>query len=820
MTMTRKISRAAQAAAAIALTMPVVAIAQAQTYSFDIPAQDLGSALRKFAQTSRQQVSFSGSLVRGRNNVALRGNHSVDGGLSILLRGTGLTARRAGRGVLVIQRADAVVTPAAMQTEATGSSGAQIERVSDGGVEDDVVVTATKRSEPLRSIAGSVSAQTGAQLAAIGAQEYRDYLPRVPGVAFNEGPPQNATVVIRGVGTTAGLDQGQGTTGYFINDIPLTEPGYAVIIPDIDAFDVERVEVLRGPQGSLFGSASLGGAINYIASLADASGFDAAIETALTTTKNGAGQLGYRAKGMVNVPIIADKLAARLTVTQRVDPGYIDNVGTGVDGSNDVANLGVRGSIVFTPDVDTKISYLGLYYRTKSDDKSFSQLAIGELARSSAFPETERYLTQIHSLRMDHDFGAANVSLLASYNHKDGDLYFDFTPFYGFVNPGKNHVFLQAGTSKTWSFEGRVASSKGEVFDWLVGATYINTEKLFEEHLTSPGVAAAQPAAAAAGLIIGDEYYYGDGATKGEESAIFGEASLHFGKLTLTAGGRLFENRQTRSGKQILFFFPTPNITLPQTLRDDGFTPKASVKYTFNSDAMVYALASKGFRFGSPNLGLLPLAGFVTPDGTTSDTLWNYEVGTRLSFLDRKLQIDLTGFYIDWTNLQVRLVRPDNFTYGANAGAAEIKGVEASVNLRLGGFSYVVNATYLDAKITESIPTASGLIAAGKRLPSAAEWRISNTLSYNFGGDAQPVVTFLHRYVSDSPGYLNDATIFPAYHLFDARASVKLADIDLSLFVNNIGDKRAITFGYSGGAGAEQFYVRPRTFGVQAGWSF
>lgn len=790
-------------------TVSTGAAAQAAAVkTINTPAQPLADTLRQIGRMANAEIIFQAADVRGKRARAITGARTAAEAIDRALAGSALSVRRTQQGAYLIQQN----SPREIQAEGSDEQSSS---------PNEVIVTASKRAEPLREIAGSVSAQTGEQLAAIGAQEFRDYLTRAPGVAFNEGPPQNSTVVIRGVGTSTGLDQGQGTTGYFINDIPLTEPGYTVIIPDVDAFDVERVEVLRGPQGSLFGSASLGGAINYISKLADPTKIDAALEGGLTTTARSAGEIGYRAKGMINVPLVADKLAARLTVTQRTDPGYLDNIGTGIRGSNDVANLGVRGSIVFTPDPDTKLSYLGLYYRTRTDDKGFAQTNLGPFKRSTGFETRDTYQTQIHALRMDHDFGGANVSLLASYNLKDGDLIFDFGPLYGALNPTEDHVFLQAGSSKTWSFEGRVASEQGGTLDWLIGATYINTEKRFEEHLTSRNFAAAQPAAAAAGLVDGDEYYFGYGDTKGEEMALFGELALNLGDLTLTGGGRLFDNRQVRSGGQYLFFFPTgPNITLPQKLTDNGFTPKVSAKYTFNRDAMVYALASKGFRFGSPNLGLLPLAGFVTPDGTTSDTLWNYEVGTRLSFIDRKLTVDVTGFQIDWTNLQVRLIRPDGFTYGANAGAARIRGVETTIGVNTGGFSYALNATYLDAKITESIPTATGLILPGKRLPSAAKWRISNTASYNFGGAAEPTVTLMHRYVSDSPGYINDPAIFPSYHLFDARASVKLSSFDLALFVNNIGNRQAITFAYvTAATGNEQFYVRPRTFGIQASWS-
>jgi len=688
------------------------------------------------------------------------------------------------------------------------------------GNERDIIVTAGKREELLRDVAGGISAFSGEQLEQMGAQEFKDYMTRAPGVAFNEGPPQNSTVVIRGVGTTAGLDQGQGTTGYFINDVPMAEPGYTVIIPDIDAFDIDRVEVLRGPQGSRFGSASLGGAINYISNLADSTKFDAGAELGVTSTRFNSGELGYRAKGMINVPIVNDVLAVRLTATQRVDAGYIDNVGTGIEGANDIHNLGLRGSIVFTPASGTKLTYLGLYYRTKADDNSYAQLAVGPLARKTAFPTTERYSVQIHSLRLDQEIGDYTLTALGAWNEKTGDLRADYTPYYGYINPGAVHVFQQLGNSETKSIEVRLASPSGRMFDFMIGGTYIDTDKYFEEHLTSPGLATARPDLIAAGRAIGDEYYFGRGDTLGTEKALFGEANLHLGKFTLTAGGRWFDTRQFRKGAQYLYFFPTPNIQAGVRVQESGFAPRLAAKYEFSKDAMVYGVVAKGFRFGAPNLGLIPLAGFDTPEFMTSDSLWSYEIGTRFGLADNKLLIDLTAFYIDWKNLQVRLVRPDDFTYGANAGAAEIKGVEATLSYRSGGLSLSSNLTYLDAKISEGFIVGITSIVEGTTLPSSAKWRINNSASYDFGGDLRPTITLAHRYVSKARSYLNTPGTFPAFHAFDLRGSVKVTDqVDVSAFVNNLTDRRAVTFGYGSGIlGVQQFYIRPRTFGLSVSW--
>jgi len=143
---------------------------------------------------------------------------------------------------------------------------------------ETVVVTAGKLNESVREIAGSVSAVTDQQLQDLGAQSLADYIQRTPGVVFNSYQPGVSHVVMRGIATSSGNVQGQPTTGYFLNEVPLTEPGWTIAIPDVDAFDLNRVEVLRGPQGTLFGSASMGGAVNYVANVADASGFDASAE--------------------------------------------------------------------------------------------------------------------------------------------------------------------------------------------------------------------------------------------------------------------------------------------------------------------------------------------------------------------------------------------------------------------------------------------------------------------------------------------------------------------------------------------------------------
>src|SRR5580658_5905462 len=239
---------------------------------------------------------------------------------------------------------------------------------------EQVEVTATKLPQPARTIAGSTSVVSGAKVDELGAQSFEDYLTGVPGVVFNAGLPGLSTAVIRGVSTTTTLDQGQGTTGYFSNEVPLTDPNFAVAIPDIDTFDVDNVAVMRGPQGTLFGSASLGGAINYQAALPDLTRFQARLQGTFADTAHGANS--ESGKGMVNVPLVTDILAVRAVFVYRNDGGYINNIGTGVKDSNSTLIRGGRAEVLWTPADGTKVSYLFLKQTEDTADLGYTEPAL------------------------------------------------------------------------------------------------------------------------------------------------------------------------------------------------------------------------------------------------------------------------------------------------------------------------------------------------------------------------------------------------------------------------------------------------------------
>ncbi|WP_332769470.1 TonB-dependent receptor [Phenylobacterium sp.] len=707
-----------------------------------------------------------------------------------------------------------------------------------GSLVEEVIVTATKREESVRDVSGGVSAVSGAQLEAIGAQGFADYITRTPGVVFNEFQPGTSHVVIRGVATSAGNVQGQGTTGYYINEIPLTEPGWTIVIPDIDAFDVDRVEILRGPQGSLFGSASMGGAVNYVARKADAGAFDAALEATLAKTRNA--DFSHAAKAMVNVPLIDGKLAVRGVVAFRQDQGYLDNVGIGKDGSSDVAVSGGRLSVVWTPSDATELSWLSLYQKTEADDAPYRNPAIGDLKRSTAFAEINVTDVEIHSLRLDHDFGFATFTALGAYQKKAQDFAFDFTPYRGFYNAdlGLNltsPLYIESGGESTGkSLEVRLASKDAERFEWLVGAMYFESDKFLYEQIGAAGAAAAFNASpvfgAGSGAVIapgGEVFNTFQTDLKAKESALFGEATFHFTPtLKLTAGGRLFKTEIDSVSTQFGFStFPGPPGLTPTKDKQDGFSPKVSLTYTPNDDLMIYGLYSEGFRFGTPNIQ--GLSAFPVPAGSKSDALTNYELGVRANLLDDSLLLDVTAFYIDWQDIQLRLLTPDNFNYAANGGSAVIKGLEVSATYRpVRQLELQSTVTYMEARLDEPLFILFyGTAPKGAHLPGSADWSVSNTAVYHFEGAYSPTLTLAHRYLSSGISDLNSAVpgiapnIQGDYNLIDLRLRGQFGPTAITLFGSNLGDERGVTRTLPEANGLSQGLVRPRTFGVTFNWS-
>jgi iron complex outermembrane recepter protein len=704
----------------------------------------------------------------------------------------------------------------------------------------EVLVTATKRTESVRDVAVPMSAVTGADLAESNANSLGDYVTRIPGVVFNDYQPGVSEIVIRGIAATTYHEQGQTTVGYYLNDVALVEPGFPIGIPDIDTFDLDRVEVLRGPQGTLFGSSTLGGLINYVAKTADPSKFDSAAEALLGGGRNQDGQLNYAVKGMLNVPL-SDVLAFRVTAVERFDAGYLDNIGTGQKGSNDFRTQGARGSLVYKPSDDTTVTLMSTYQQTKLDDQTY--LTLGTYERDTPRAEPQKTDFWLTSLRLDQNVGFANLTVLGSFDKKTN--YTVFTYPYAYVTG------VTTGAAAAWdptnafadikTAEVRLASKDdGGPLRWLVGSSFLRADKSSTDHIYQQGAAAYIDAHSAdfggySGSVLapGDAIYGYITDTFNKDFGVFGEVSYKpIEQIELTVGGRYYDTKNgatitNKAGSLGGGTFTPADATFGTTQSENGFTPKATLAWRPQKGTLVYATYSEGFRVGGPNPNAAILPGI--PKTYDSDKVKNYEIGTKLSLLDNQLFLDLTGFHIDWKNIQARLFTdaPYFYSYVTNAGSAKIDGVEFSATAHVNRYvSFTTNGTYQNARLSTFLPdtfAVGGGYTPGTVLPGSSKWAVANNLRFQWPDvTGMPGIELAHRYLSTAPVAFGDPP--PAtrgnFHEFDLRASYTIGEnYHLIAFVDNLFDRYGVLNApFANQATPAGSIIRPRTYGLRLDW--
>ncbi len=808
--------------AACCLTLAAHAMAEPPK-AVQVPPGPLVPALESLSKQMTLELIYQPKQLESIKTRGVSGTYTPQDAVRILLEGTPLEVRVDASGAMAVVPRDAgssLKHDSRRSTNAKGGAGdgsrrgfrlAQVVQGQNSGATSlapesspgagrlqEVIVTANKRAEPLFQVAGSVTAFTGSELTAIGAQSFQDYLSQAPGVIFQSSTPGVGNVTIRGIGTaTVFPDQGQSTTGIYLDGIPLTDPGFAMGIPDLDVFDVQRVEVLKGPQGTLFGSATLGGAVNYVLNPVSLSHYQALAEAGLAGTED-SGEVGHRLDAAVNIPLIPDVLGVRLTAAEHFDPGWLDNVGIGRDDTNTHRVFDYRINALWQINDRFSLSFLSFRDDAHSGDGFYAFPALGGLKRDTIIPEVATFVNQINSLKLDGDLGFANLSITTAYSNKSQVSDSDVTPFYGGV-PTTSPAYARDLSRMA---EVRLSSPSGQRLEWLVGLYY---GSFFEPYPT--------PTYQSGVDTFDFTVWY-----KSTESAAFGDLTYHLtNHWRLTFGGRYYHNRlftETASGTP-----GTPYDIVAGRQRGDGFIPKGSLTFEPNSSFLVYGLVSTGFRMGGVNL-VPPIPTFQTPATYKSDSLTNYELGLRASMLNRTLFINSTFFYVDWRDLQIRLNRPDGYTYVANAGAARSAGIENTIDWApTGAFDLRANVTYLDAQLTRPLALGGGTtLASGGRLPGASKWSTSETATYHFDFRHAPYIALTHRYLSGAPSAFVDPLPVGDYSTLDFRTGATFGNFDVAAYVDNLTDKRGITAAEYFGSAVTDFYVLPLTAGVQVDW--
>jgi outer membrane receptor protein involved in Fe transport len=718
-----------------------------------------------------------------------------------------------GSGSVLAQQSAGGAAPAAAQPASASAAAAQ---PADA---QQVVISGSKRPQRQREVAGTVAALSGDQLEQLGAQDQEDVFKLTPGVQLNKGDPDRALPTIRGVGTVSSanaLAAQQATTGLYIEDVPFTDPWAFVVSADLAPFDLERVEVLRGPQGALYGSASLGGAVLYVLKKPRLGVAEGSLLGTVNSVSGGG--LGGSLYAMANAPL-GENAAVRVVAFDRRDSGYIHNLGTGQDEANALRQHGGRVQVAWRPVQALRINAGLLTQRTHVDDAFVVSPDPGKLEVNTptASPRTSEFT--LATLKLDADVAGqlltSNTGYLVKHSNGQSDATRRFAQVGTLVDPGLpalTSVLAPANTrGKAFSQELRLASNGDGALSYVAGAFYARTTFDIDAAFLAPGGAAAWGPFGA--LLPDDALAVEKDHARATEAAVFADAEYRFGNgLSVGLGGRQYHNTLryvANSG-----FFGTP-LVADNDLSESGFTPKLSVKYRFG-EQLWYALASKGYRFGGVNP--------VSNVRFNSDKLWNYETGLRLALM-KGLQLDLSAFLMDWKDAQVNAVIPGPVPLNgiANVGKARVKGLEAALNWKATPvLALNASVAYTDARSTSDFTSNNGsVVPSGSRLPGTAKWQAVLQGSFDFSGplDSSGRLLLTQSHVGQRALTLDAGGSAPAYDTTDLRVSFARDAWELGVSATNLFDRRGIAGGQVvQGVGGPRYTdyvpIRPRTVGV------
>jgi iron complex outermembrane recepter protein len=687
----------------------------------------------------------------------------------------------------------------------------------------ELVVTAEKRTENLKDVPQSVTALSGEGLQIQRASTFEDYVNRVPGMALVSSQPGSSRLALRGI-NTGGVSA---TIGTYVDETPYGSvtalANGAVLTPDLDTFDMQRLEVLRGPQGTLYGASSLGGLLKFVTNPPDPSRMAGSVD--LAGEKSVSSTFGGDARGMLNVPL-SDRMAIRASGYYNDQPGYIDDPVRGAKDVNKATYEGLRVSFLAHPidPLTIRLTAMGQEINSRGQnvedvDPATLNPVHGDLTQSRTFAPFNKVDYRIYNATVDYDLGFASLLSATSYGtlHENNDE--DASVLLGPLLTAVFHQPLGAGVfqnidQKKFTQEVRL-TSPAQKFEWLVGGFFTRERNLVAQDLAA--VDLAHPPQAAAGL---DGLELVNLSSNYTEYAGFGNIDYHFtDRFDVSAGGRWSHNKQD-SGQTTSGALVGPTSVVGGASAESVFTFAVAPKYKINDDTTVYARISKGYRPGGPN-ALQPLAPAAVPRTFQSDTLINYEVGIK-GDAGPAVTYDLAAFYIKWSRIQL-LVDVDNFGVNSNGGDATSRGVEGSIAWAVTPeLNLSANGAYVDAHLdSDTGPLVGG--HTGDELPFAA--KVSGALnadySHPLSGDMSYFVgaslRFTGRRKSDFNPTIGQLSL-PSYTTLDLRAGVEVGQVRVEAYAKNLGDERGILSISGSGAtpnGAVQAgIIRPRTVGI------
>lgn len=833
-------------------------------YAIELPAQSVADSLNALASQTGAEFLFPYTLAKTRQASPVSGRYSINDAVQRLLQGSGLVSGF-DQGVLVISDPENSGELADYRLEGKGGmkmqskkkllaaiigmfggSGvlAQDSTADTGGniyALEEVVVTAQKKgAESIQEIPFSIEVKTGEFIEKTGFVDFEDYARTITNLGFT--PPVTGNTVVSGAGlsmrgiSSSVANQGGAVVALYLDDTPVSGLSFMGNPFDARLFDIERVEVLKGPQGNLYGSSAMGGVIKTITKKPVLNEDVFRYDGSISSTRYGGVNINNNMA--VNVPLVEDVAALRLTVTQGYDDGFIDHVSrfSEISSPNDANHnttnlLSFRASILYQPTDWLTITPM-VYSQRKNTEGSH---AVSEdLFGVEGNPQLSTYVDEeleskftLYSITAEMDTAIGTVTSITSYLDSLSETVQDATEFLYVFLPDR--VGTPLTIEDTVNFPGLYTESINEVFtqelrfasSWDFPVALTAGAYYQDAHTDVPQI---WQGPLGSGDILGlgsDLFYTGVFPTDNEEKALFGNLAYETGSWEFQVGARYFDIDVER---EVIFGGLGPSFFRGKT-SDDGVSLSSSISYTVSEDHRVYARVAEGFRQGlvtQPPLASLcgDLGDVIT---TEPDTVINYEVGARTEWADGRFRINPTVFMIEYTDVQQQTLLECGNTVQSNAGDATSTGFEvdfvAAVTDSLiisGGVGYV------DSSLDQDEPAVGG--DKGESLLNVPEWTANAAVEYTLPlkTDSEVYARADWSFIDEKMGDFGvigepptEALKTDAYSIWSARLGLISPDQswETSIFVNNLLDERA-NLGVSTFGTARTYINKPRTIGL------
>jgi iron complex outermembrane receptor protein len=695
-----------------------------------------------------------------------------------------------------------------------------------------IYVTASRRREPAREVPMQVDRLSADDLDKGGAKSLIDYLGGQTGVDVKtSGGAGMGSVSIRGVTTG---DQTIPTVGTYIDDVAYGSSSAfaagATTALDMSLLDLNHIEVLRGPQGTLYGAGAMGGVVKYVTNEPDTSEFSGKVSVGASATKGGGA--GNTVSGVVNVPLRQDFAALRVAAFHDHDGGWVDVLGAaaGKDLNKGDTNGG-RVALLVEPSAHFHVRATALTQEIKRDNSNYTDIDPSTGRPVDGWNERTQVLREPHSIRtslgsvdLEYDFGGARLNSITSVQRSKMSLRYDLTAVYAplitqFFGYTPDSVGEDEHTSvRKTTQEFRLTSAAGGSVEWLAGLYWDKETGDLAQHVFNTG-GGANAIPALADLDLPSRY---------QELAGYGDVTWNAtANLALTGGLRVAQNKQdftqNASGPLVGGSLPTAHS------KETPKTWLATARYALTKTSNVYVRIASGYRPGGPNAVLNdPATGQPTaPTTFAHDSLWSYEAGYKGDLFDNTLSLESAIYDIRWNNIQQAYSVNGNGVL-INAGKAEIQGFELGATWRPSArWAIVGHLSTIDGHLKEG---ALGLGAAGARLPNSPSLAVSlgAKASFDLGGNAG-WFGLAERYAGErNAGFDGSGTApnyrMPAYWLTDVQGGIEFGKFSLALYARNVFDAHAqlgtSTAEMALGGPAQVELARPRTLGVTLTASF